>query len=86
MTEMAMSKTPVTGRWQGYAGSSEATIVALPQISTTQASRLSTGLEELDRVLGGGLVMGSVILIGGDPGIGKSTLLLQALAHLPIWR
>lgn len=84
MTEMAMStKAPVTGRWQGYAGSSEASIVALPQISTTQASRLSTGLEELDRVLGGGLVMGSVILIGGDPGIGKSTLLLQALAHLP---
>lgn len=83
MTEMAMSKAPVTGRWQGYAGASEASIIALPQISTTQASRLSTGLEELDRVLGGGLVMGSVILIGGDPGIGKSTLLLQALAHLP---
>lgn len=84
MTEMAMTKaTPLTGRWQGYAGSDEATIIPLPQINTTQASRISTGLEELDRVLGGGLVMGSVILIGGDPGIGKSTLLLQALAHLP---
>jgi len=84
MTEVAMAKSaPLTGRWQGYAGESEAAIISLPQISTTQASRISTGLEELDRVLGGGLVMGSVILIGGDPGIGKSTLLLQALAHLP---
>ena len=43
-------------------------------------SRLSTGLEELDRVLGGGLIKGSVVLLGGDPGIGKSTLLLQAAA------
>lgn len=84
MTEVAMAKAaPLSGRWQGYAGESEAAIVSLPQISTTQESRISTGLEELDRVLGGGLVMGSVILIGGDPGIGKSTLLLQALAHLP---
>jgi len=84
MTEMVMTKAaPLTGRWQGYAGENESAIISLPQISTTQASRISTGLEELDRVLGGGLVMGSVILIGGDPGIGKSTLLLQALAHLP---
>ena len=44
--------------------------------------RLDTGLSELNRVLGGGLVDGSVVLIGGDPGIGKSTLLIQALAHL----
>ena len=43
--------------------------------------RLGTGLAELDRVLGGGLVVGSVVLLGGDPGIGKSTLLLQSLAH-----
>src|SRR6187399_725087 len=40
--------------------------------------RIQTGLEELDRVLGGGLVLGSVTLLGGDPGIGKSTMLLQA--------
>jgi DNA repair protein RadA/Sms len=45
-------------------------------------SRIATGIEELDRVLGGGLVAGSVTLIGGDPGIGKSTLLLQAAAAL----
>ncbi|MEZ5081655.1 MAG: DNA repair protein RadA [Thermoleophilia bacterium] len=44
--------------------------------------RLSTGIEELDRVLGGGIVPGSLVLLGGEPGIGKSTLVLQALAHL----
>ncbi len=44
--------------------------------------RLHTGLGELDRVLGGGVVPGSVILVGGDPGIGKTTLLLQALQGL----
>ena len=47
-----------------------------------QLSRLSTGIKELDRVCGGGLVAGSVILVGGDPGIGKSTLLLQACAKI----
>ncbi len=54
----------------------------LSQIDTEDLPRLATGSAELDRVLGGGLVAGSVVLIGGDPGIGKSTLLLQALHHL----
>ncbi len=45
-------------------------------------ARLSTGQEELDRVLGGGIVAGSVTLLGGDPGIGKSTLLLQVAAQV----
>ena len=49
------------------------------EIETSEASRIKTGIGEFDRVLGGGIVFGSVILIGGDPGIGKSTLLLQAL-------
>ena len=60
-----------------------------PDVSTSLAaeavveqSRLATGSAELDRVLGGGLVAGSVTLIGGDPGIGKSTLMLQAAAAL----
>ncbi len=52
------------------------------EVSTAQQPRHSTGLGELDRVLGGGLVPGSVVLLGGDPGIGKSTLLLQSLAAL----
>jgi len=57
-------------------------IVSLDSVPTETVQRLGTGSEEFDRVLGGGLVEGSVVLIGGDPGIGKSTLLLQALAHL----
>jgi DNA repair protein RadA/Sms len=54
----------------------------LAAVATEQAMRRSTGLGELDRVLGGGLVHGSVILVGGDPGIGKSTLTLQACSAL----
>ena len=54
----------------------------LTDIKAQNKDRLSTGLSELDRTLGGGLVDGSVVLIGGDPGIGKSTLILQALAKL----
>jgi DNA repair protein RadA/Sms len=55
-------------------------VVALGEVALLAEARLPTGFAELDRVLGGGLVAGSVVLIGGDPGIGKSTLLLQALA------
>ncbi|HRG63363.1 MAG TPA: DNA repair protein RadA [Burkholderiales bacterium] len=57
-------------------------VVNLDQISAQDVSRKVTHIDELDRVLGGGLALGSVILLGGDPGIGKSTLLLQTLAHL----
>ena len=55
---------------------------ALADIETSEVPRFSSGIEEFDRVLGGGLVAGAVVLIGGDPGIGKSTLLLQSLASL----
>lgn len=54
----------------------------LAEIEAREADRIATGIGEFDRALGGGLVGGGVVLIGGDPGIGKSTLLLQALAHL----
>ena len=54
----------------------------LDQVGTQEEPRTSTGLAEMDRVLGGGIVPGAVVLIGGDPGIGKSTLLLQVLASL----
>src|SRR3954463_9284051 len=50
-------------------------------VDTVISTRLTTGIEEFDRVLGGGVVPGSLVLIGGEPGIGKSTLLLQAAAH-----
>ena len=58
------------------------TVQTLSDVKSEQKSRLSTGLSELDRTLGGGLVDGSVVLIGGDPGIGKSTLILQAVASI----
>jgi DNA repair protein RadA/Sms len=59
-----------------------ATLQRLSEVEATEEARLSTGVAEFDRVLGGGLVAGGVVLIGGDPGIGKSTLLLQALADM----
>ncbi|HVT62453.1 MAG TPA: DNA repair protein RadA [Legionellaceae bacterium] len=60
------------------------TVTSLAEVVLDHQSRMNTGLAELNRVLGGGLVEGSVVLIGGDPGIGKSTLLLQTLAHLAL--
>ncbi|HIF89359.1 MAG TPA: DNA repair protein RadA [Candidatus Thioglobus sp.] len=57
-------------------------VQSLNEVKTQTSVRFSTGLSELDRTLGGGLVEGSVVLIGGDPGIGKSTLILQALASI----
>lgn len=61
---------------------STAVATPLPQIETVDVQRAPTGVAEFDRVLGGGLVPGSVILLGGDPGIGKSTLMLQAAGKL----
>ena len=65
---------------QGLAQASP--VISLADIEAIDVPRFGTGIEEFDRVLGGGLVAGGVVLIGGDPGIGKSTLLLQALANL----
>ncbi|HET7845667.1 MAG TPA: DNA repair protein RadA [Xanthomonadales bacterium] len=66
----------------GYAGGAAGApqVTALTEVGATVEARVGTGLGELDRVLGGGLVRGSVVLVGGDPGIGKSTLLLQTVA------
>lgn len=57
-------------------------VTSLKDVPPAEEMRFNTGIGELDRVLGGGIVSGSVILLGGDPGIGKSTLLLQAAVHL----
>ena len=54
----------------------------LSQVDIREGQRISSGIKELDRVLGGGIVSGSLVLVGGDPGIGKSTLLLQVCHHL----
>ncbi len=85
LLETAVEATGAAGkaglhRFASLAGTSE--IVALGEVEAEDFPRLPTLIGEFDRVLGGGLVEGGVVLIGGDPGIGKSTLLLQAAARL----
>ncbi len=74
------SSGKTSARFQGYAGQS--TVTSIEDVNLEVEPRRSTGLSELDRALGGGIVPGSVTLIGGDPGIGKSTLLLQCMAAI----
>ncbi len=73
---------PAAGAHRFSSLSPAAPILPLTEIEATEVPRFSSSIEEFDRVLGGGLVAGGVVLIGGDPGIGKSTLLLQSLAQL----
>ncbi|MDH5766124.1 MAG: DNA repair protein RadA [Gammaproteobacteria bacterium] len=80
LIESISAKENSNPRFTGFAGTS--TIQNMADIHLDAEPRTATGISELDRVLGGGLVHGSVILIGGDPGIGKSTLLTQTLASL----
>lgn len=70
-----------SSRVAGYAGSLSE-VKLLSEVNLLQAERILTGISEFDRVLGGGIVLGSVVLIGGAPGAGKSTLLLQAIANI----
>lgn len=81
IAEEITSNGPPVARYQGYAGNDTA-MKRMSDITLHEAMRISTGSLELDRVLGGGMISGSAILIGGDPGIGKSTLLLQVISHL----
>ena len=80
--EESIAESSASSRFQGLA--KPIPRQKLNAIDAEDSPRLPTGVDELDRVLGGGLVPGGVILLGGDPGIGKSTLLLQALAELSI--
>ncbi|NIJ68650.1 DNA repair protein RadA [Xanthomonas sp. 60] len=76
----AAAKSPASRR-SGWAGKIDAPkVTALKDVQQTDHQRVTTHIGEFDRVLGGGLVEGAVVLVGGDPGIGKSTLLLQAVA------
>ncbi|EYC49791.1 DNA repair protein RadA [Hylemonella gracilis str. Niagara R] len=77
---VAETIAPTKNRFAALARTAE--VQALADIEAADVERTPTGLDELDRVLGGGIVEGGVVLIGGDPGIGKSTLLLQALDNL----
>ncbi len=72
----------MTERGSGFRSKSAPNSVSLGEIQPKDVERMPTGIAELDRALGGGLVAGQVVLLGGDPGIGKSTLLVQALAAI----
>ena len=80
-TEEPVAMKP-SGRVNALKADGKAEPVKLSQVSVDEKDRISTNMEELDRVLGGGIVPGSLILVGGDPGIGKSTLLLQVCRNL----
>lgn len=75
---------PSSSRFAALSGTSR--LLTLSEIVAREEDRVPTGVGEFDRALGGGLVAGGVVLLGGDPGIGKSTLLLQALAELSLSR
>jgi DNA repair protein RadA/Sms len=80
LVEELQHRRPASGRAAGRAAA--ATPVPIDSIQLEDEYRLCTGISEFDRVLGGGIVAGTLVLIGGDPGIGKSTLMLQALYGL----
>ena len=91
-----MGKCPTCGQWNTFAeeieskagdsknqrGISRGKIEKIQNITSTQKERYSTGSKEMDRVLGGGIIKSSLVLVGGDPGIGKSTLLLQVAGYV----
>ena len=81
-TQGVVGKNRLSGQPQALGGASE--VATLSDIRAQSVARTPSGMGELDRVLGGGVVEGCVVLIGGDPGIGKSTLLLQALDALQL--
>ncbi|WP_440053971.1 DNA repair protein RadA [Pseudoalteromonas sp. T1lg65] len=78
----SVKSAPIGGSTSGYAGLVEAKVQTLDEVNLEQLPRFSTGFKEFDRVLGGGVVPGSAILIGGSPGAGKSTVLLQTMCRL----
>ena len=82
LVETVAEALPAAGKNRYSALAASGKLQQLVEVEASEVSRTPTGIAEFDRVLGGGLVDGGVVLIGGDPGIGKSTLLLQALAHL----
>lgn len=80
VAETSTSTNRYATKFEGLATTGQ--LQKLSSVQAAEIARIPTGISEFDRVLGGGLVEGGVILIGGDPGIGKSTLLLQTLCHL----
>jgi len=79
---LSSSKKSSSGASKGYSGTTENKVQSINDVDLAEVPRISSGMAELDRVLGGGIVPGSVVLIGGDPGVGKSSILLQVMCHL----
>lgn len=85
LVEELSTPTTTNPRQTGYAAAAnQAEVMPLIEVQLNEINRFPSGLAELDRVLGGGVVPGSVVLMGGDPGIGKSTLVLQSLCQLSL--
>lgn len=80
-TKSTASKTPTP---KGFSGAMETQVKSISEVDLAAVPRISSTMSELDRVLGGGIVPGSVVLIGGDPGVGKSSILLQVMCHLSL--
>ena len=80
--EETVDKKNISGTGKQKNKTAERSVMSLSSIEAADEKRVTTGMKELDRVLGGGIVSGSLILVGGDPGIGKSTLLLQVCRNL----
>lgn len=83
-SEQTYSKAQDTRAQQGFITLTSSEPVNLDDIELGQTPRFTTSIDELDRVLGGGIVPGSLVLLGGDPGIGKSTLVLESLDRLAL--
>ena len=85
VTEVRLAPATAAGRREGFSGT-VSVVTLLGEVECAEQARFSSGSEEFDRVLGGGFVPGSVVLIGGDPGAGKSTILLQTMCHAAEFR
>jgi DNA repair protein RadA/Sms len=80
--KLSSAKKSSAGSSKGYSGVTENQVQSINDVDLAEVPRISSGMSELDRVLGGGIVPGSVVLIGGDPGVGKSSILLQVMCYL----
>ena len=78
----ASKKATPSAATKGYSGAVEGQVKSISEVNLAEVPRVSSMMSELDRVLGGGIVPGSVVLIGGDPGVGKSSILLQVMCEL----
>lgn len=80
--KVATTKSAKASAPSGYSGTTDNQVQSINDVDLAEVPRITSGMSELDRVLGGGIVPGSVVLIGGDPGVGKSSILLQVMCFL----